>query len=99
VSSIASDGIVIDTEQEIEAGDGIVFVDHLSKEEIGSTVFGIRSDKRGACVSFSRSFSLGKVREGMHAYVNANDGCRRIYRRTARCYGDRHRWQHRDRAL
>jgi putative protease len=72
VSSIASDGIVIDTEQEIEAGDGIVFVDHLSKEEIGSTVFGIRSDKRGACVSFSRSFSLGKVREGMHAYVNSS---------------------------
>jgi putative protease len=72
VSSIASDGVVIDTEQEIEAGDGLVFVDHLSKEEIGSTVFGIRSDKRGACVSFSRSFSLGKVREGMHAYVNSS---------------------------
>jgi putative protease len=72
VSSIASDGVIIDTEQAIDAGDGIVFVDHASKEEVGSTVFGIRSDKRGARVSFSRSFSLGKVREGMHAYVNSS---------------------------
>ena len=72
VSAIASDGVIIDTEQPIDAGDGIVFVDHTSKEEIGSTVFGIRSDKRGARVSFSRSFSLGEVREGMRAYVNSS---------------------------
>lgn len=72
VSSIASDSIVIATEQPLEAGDGVVFVDHDTKEETGSTVFGIRSDKRGARVSFSRSFSLGKVRAGMHAYVNSS---------------------------
>jgi putative protease len=72
VSAISSDDIIIDTDGRIEAGDGIVFVDHTSKEKLGSTVFGIRSDKRGSRVSFGRSFSLGKVREGMHAYLNSS---------------------------
>jgi putative protease len=72
VSAISSDEVIIDTEGPIEAGDGVVFVDHTSKEELGSTVFGIRSDKRGARVSFSRSFLLAKVREGMHAYLNSS---------------------------
>jgi putative protease len=72
VSSIAPDGVTIDTEHSIEAGEGLVFVDHGTKEEIGSTVFGTRSEKRGARVSFSRAFALGKVREGMHAYLNSS---------------------------
>ncbi|MEN9846204.1 MAG: hypothetical protein RIS36_1351 [Pseudomonadota bacterium] len=72
VSAISSEDVLIDTEGPIEAGDGLVFVDHTSRDELGSTVFGIRSDKRGARVSFSRSFSLGKVREGMHAYLNSS---------------------------
>jgi len=70
VSSIATDSVIIDTDHPIEAGDGIVFVDETSKEKLGSTVFGISSDKRGSRVSFSRSFSLAKVRIGTHAYVN-----------------------------
>ena len=72
VSSVAPDGVTIDTDQPLEAGDGIVFVDHGSKEEIGSTIFGTRSDKRGARISFSRAFALAKVKEGMHAYVNSS---------------------------
>lgn len=72
VTSVDTDGITIDTEHAIEAGEGMVFVDHDSKEEIGSTVFGTRSDKRGVKASFSRSFALEKVTEGMHAYVNSS---------------------------
>jgi len=72
VASAGAEGVVIDTNHPIEAGEGIVFVDHMSKEEIGSTVFGARSDKRGARVSFSRSFAQEKVRDGMHAYLNSS---------------------------
>jgi putative protease len=72
VASVGAEDVVIDTNHPIEAGEGIVFVDHMSKEEIGSTVFGARSDKRGARVSFSRSFAQEKVRDGMHAYLNSS---------------------------
>lgn len=72
VVSVSSDGITIDTNHPVEAGEGIVFVDHTSKEEIGSTVFGTRSDKTGSRVSFSRSFPHEKVRPGMHAFLNSS---------------------------
>jgi U32 family peptidase len=72
VTNISHDAITIDTELPIEAGEGLVFVDHASKEEVGSTVFHVRSDRSGSRVSFSRSFSLAKVRAGMHAYVNSS---------------------------
>jgi putative protease len=72
VTSVSSEGVTIETEQPVEAGEGIVFVDHSSKEETGSTVFGARSDKKGGYLSFSRSFPLDRVREGMSAYVNSS---------------------------
>jgi putative protease len=72
VQSVSRDEILIDTDEQILGGDGVVFVDIDSKEELGSTVFHARSDKLGTRLSFSKNFGTTKVREGMHAYLNSS---------------------------
>ena len=72
VISTTKDDVTLDTREHLQGGDGVVFVDIDSKEELGSTVFHARTEKRGMKLSFSKSFSLSKVREGMHAYLNSS---------------------------
>lgn len=72
VRAVSRDEIIVDTNEHILGGDGVVFVDIDSKEELGSTVFHARNDKIGTRLSFSRNFLTTKVREGMHAYLNSS---------------------------
>lgn len=72
VKTISRDDIFVDTDEQILGGDGIVFVDIDSKEELGSTVFHARNEKGGTKLSFSKNFSTSKVREGMRAYLNSS---------------------------
>jgi putative protease len=72
VSSVTTDSVVVETDEEIEAGDGLVFIDLKSKANIGSTIFQVRSDRSGTHLSFSRAFALSSVRVGMPVYLNSS---------------------------
>jgi putative protease len=72
VTAVAKDYVSIDSEELLTGGDGVVFVDHDSKQAVGSTIFQARSEKHGTRLSFSRSFSLANVSAGMHTYLNSS---------------------------
>ena len=72
VTAVTNDSVVVHTDELLTGGDGVVFVDHNTKQEIGSTIFQARSEKHGTRLSFSRSFTLAKVSAGMHAYLNSS---------------------------
>lgn len=72
IVAVNHDSIVVDTHEPIQGGDGVVFVDHVTKEEVGGTVFQAHSDKRGTRLAFSRAFPLSKVTTSMRAYLNSS---------------------------
>ena len=71
VTAVTKNSVLIKTQQSISAGDGVVFVDLNTKREIGSTIFSANTERNGTSLSFSRSFLLSEIREGMVAYVNS----------------------------
>jgi len=60
------------SEQQILPGDGLVFLDTTSGQEVGATVFHIHTLGDGYELSFSREFSLGSVRVGMQVFINSS---------------------------
>jgi putative protease len=72
VSAISKTGITVDTHEDIVGGDGVVFVDHETKHELGSTVFQAHSSKGGVELSFSRSFSTDSLKKGMSVFLNSS---------------------------
>ena len=72
VTAVSNDSVIVATQELLTGGDGVVFVDHNSKQEAGSTIFQAHSDKQGIRLSFSRSFSLTNITTGMHAYLNSS---------------------------
>jgi putative protease len=82
VVAVNRDSIVVDSDVRVEGGDGVVFVDHSTKEQIGGTVYQAHSEKRGTRLSFSRAFPLAKVTTTMCAYLNSSPHLEGAVRKT-----------------
>lgn len=72
VLAVSQTGVTVDTHEHIIGGDGVVFVDHDTKQEIGSTVFQANPSKGGVELSFSRSFATDSVARGMSVFLNSS---------------------------
>jgi putative protease len=82
VVDVKHDSIIVNGEEFIEGGDGVVFVDHSTEEEIGGTVFQAQSERKGIRLSFSRAFPVSKVTTSMRAYLNSSPHVEANVRRT-----------------
>lgn len=72
VTAVTRTAVMVDTHQDIMGGDGIVFVDHNTKQETGSTVFQSHATRDGVELSFSRTFPTNSLKKGMPAYLNSS---------------------------
>lgn len=72
VSAVARGSVLLKTSHSISAGDGVVLVDHATRREIGGSIFNATKTDNGLSLSFSRSFPITDVTDGMSVYVNSS---------------------------
>ncbi len=72
VVEVQRDSLVIQADEQITAGDGVVLKDFSRGTTLGATVFSAKRERAGWRVSFGRSVSLKDAAPGMQAFLNSS---------------------------